>query len=47
MQPDLPAPVVPATSRCGIFAMSVPIALPAMSLPSQTETGDQSFGSGW
>ena len=43
-QPDLPAPVVPATSRCGIFARSAPIALPATSLPSQTVSGDQSSG---
>ena len=43
-QPDLPAPVVPATSRCGIFARSAPIARPATSLPSQTVSGDQSGG---
>ena len=35
-QPDLPAPVVPATSRWGILARSAPIARPATSLPSQT-----------
>ena len=45
--PDLPAPVVPATSRCGIFARSAPIALPATSLPSHTVSGDQSFGGAW
>ena len=45
--PDLPAPVVPATSRCGIFARSAPIALPATSLPSHTVSGDQSFGGSW
>src|SRR3712207_9440749 len=43
-QPDLPAPVVPATSRCGILARSAPIARPATSLPSQTVSGDQSAG---
>ncbi len=43
-QPDLPAPVVPATSRCGIFARSAPIARPETSLPSQTASGDQSAG---
>ena len=35
-QPDLPALVVPATSRCGILARSAPIARPATSLPSHT-----------
>ena len=35
---------MPATSTCGCLARSVPIALPAMSLPSQTVSGDQSFG---
>ncbi len=39
-QPDLPEPVVPATSRCGIFARSVQTELPAMSFPSQTESGE-------
>ena len=43
-QPDLPEPVVPAIRMCGCLARSVPIALPAMSLPSQTESGDQPFG---
>ncbi len=38
-QPDLPEPVVPAMSRCGIRARSVQTAAPEMSLPSQTETG--------
>ena len=37
-QPDLPEPVVPAISRCGIRARSVQTAAPEMSLPSQTET---------
>ena len=39
MQPDLPEPVVPAISRCGIRARSVQTAFPEMSLPSQTESG--------
>ena len=44
MAPDLPEPVVPATSTWGCFARSVPIALPAMSLPSQTVSGDHFAG---
>src|SRR3990172_6757673 len=39
MQPDLPEPVVPAISTCGIRARSVQTALPEMSLPSQTDRG--------
>ena len=39
-QPDFPEPVVPATSRCGMRARSVQTALPAMSLPSQTDSGE-------
>ncbi len=39
MHPDLPAPVVPAMSRCGMRARSVHTALPEMSLPSQTDSG--------
>ncbi len=31
---DLPEPVVPATSRCGILARSATMDLPVMSLPS-------------
>ena len=31
---DLPEPVVPATSRCGILARSMTTGRPAMSLPS-------------
>ena len=46
-QPDLPEPVVPAIRMCGCLARSVPIALPAMSLPSQTDSGDQPFGASW
>ena len=45
--PDLPAPVVPATSRCGILARSAPIERPATSLPSHTVSGDQSGGGAW
>ncbi len=40
MPTDLPEPVVPATSRCGIFARSATIGLPAMSLPSASVTAD-------
>ena len=46
-QPDLPDPVVPATSRCGIFARSVQIDWPEMSLPSQQVCGLESFGRPW
>ena len=46
-QPDLPEPVVPAMRMCGCLARSVPIALPAMSLPSQTDSGDQPLGASW
>ena len=45
MQPDLPEPVVPAIRRCGMRARSVQTALPAMSLPSQTESGLAEAGS--
>src|SRR5581483_1883532 len=45
-QPDLPEPVVPAMSRCGIRARSVQTAAPEMSFPSQTETGLAVAGSG-
>lgn len=34
MPTDLPEPVVPATSKCGILARSATTGLPAMSLPS-------------
>jgi hypothetical protein len=40
MPTDLPEPVVPATSRWGILARSATTGLPAMSLPSETVTGD-------
>ena len=39
MQPDLPAPVVPAIRMCGIRARSAQTAEPEMSLPSQTLSG--------
>ena len=45
MHPDLPEPVVPAISRCGMRARSVQIAWPEMSLPSQTESGLDVAGS--
>src|SRR3546814_2272763 len=37
---DLPEPVVPATSRWGIFARSVMTGLPPMSWPRARVTGD-------
>ncbi|MNE10121.1 hypothetical protein D3C80_1028220 [compost metagenome] len=37
---DLPEPVVPATSKCGIFARSVMTGLPPMSWPRARVTGD-------
>ena len=37
---DLPDPVVPAISRCGILVMSAIIGVPPMSLPSASESGD-------
>ncbi len=36
---DLPEPVVPATSRCGIRARSATVGRPAMSLPSASVSG--------
>ena len=38
IQTDLPEPVAPAISRCGILAMLATVMLPAISLPSATET---------
>ena len=35
---DLPMPVAPAISRCGIFAISKSIFLPVMSMPSAAVT---------
>ena len=47
MQADLPAPVVPATRMCGIFARgSAWIALPETSLPSHTVSGLEPSGGG-
>ena len=39
MQLDLPAPVAPAISRCGVVARSRNTASPAMSLPIATSSG--------
>ena len=39
MQPDLPEPVVPAISRCGILARSQATPAPEMSLPSHAVSG--------
>ena len=39
MQTDLPEPVAPAINRCGIFAISVTITLPPISLPTANATG--------
>jgi len=36
---DLPEPVVPATSRCGILPRSATTGLPAMSLPRVMVSG--------
>ena len=36
---DLPDPVVPATSKCGMRARSATMGLPAMSLPSAKVSG--------
>ena len=44
MQPDLPEPVVPATSTCGIIARSAQTAWPETSLPSQASSGEAPFG---
>ena len=38
MPTDLPEPVVPATSRCGMRARSATTGWPAMSLPSAMVT---------
>ncbi len=37
---DLPEPVVPAISRCGMRARSATTELPPMSLPSASVRGD-------
>ena len=39
MQLDLPAPVAPAMSRCGIVARFIITAWPAMSRPMATSSG--------
>ena len=39
MRTDLPDPVVPATSMCGILAMLVTTGLPAESRPMATSRG--------
>ena len=36
---DLPAPVAPATNKCGIFAKFAQINAPSTSLPSATNIG--------
>ncbi len=41
MPTDLPEPVVPATSRCGMRARSATIGAPLMSLPSTSASGDR------
>ena len=43
MQTDLPEPVEPAISMCGILPRSATMILPAMSLPSAIVTGDLAF----
>ena len=40
---DLPAPVAPATNRCGIFAKFAQIKFPSTSLPSAITIGWVSF----
>jgi len=40
MATDLPEPVVPAISKCGIFARSATTGCPAISLPSANVSGD-------
>ena len=40
MHTDLPEPVAPAISRCGIFARLHRIGAPAMSLPSAMPSGE-------
>jgi hypothetical protein len=37
---DFPDPVVPATSKCGIFAKSATTGKPAISLPNKRLSGD-------
>ena len=40
---DLPEPVVPATSKCGILARSATTGSPPMVLPSTTDSGARAF----
>ena len=40
MHTDLPEPVAPAMSTCGIFAMSATTGAPEIPLPSATAVGD-------
>ena len=40
IQTLLPAPVCPAISKCGIFERSAIIAVPVISFPNPTDTGD-------
>ena len=40
MPTDLPEPVVPATSRCGIRARSATVGIPAISLPNASVKGE-------
>ena len=40
---DLPEPVVPATSKCGIRARSAHTGMPEMSLPSAIANGEVMF----
>ena len=40
---DLPAPVAPATKRCGIFARFAQTKFPSTSLPSATSMGCRSW----
>ena len=40
IQTDFPDPVAPAIKRCGIFAISVTIVLPAISFPTANDILD-------
>ena len=40
MQTDLPEPVAPAISKCGIFAISATVTFPPISFPTQNEMLD-------
>ena len=43
IQTDLPEPVAPAIKRCGIFAISVTLTLPAISFPTAKVIFDLAF----